>query len=283
MHQDNPHKNGYDFSLLEKENPSLAIYIQKSKKGKTIDFTNNKAIIALNKALLNSHYGISFWEFNASNLCPPIPSRIEYLLQINDFLKQQGSKAPFDVLDIGTGATCIYPILGNKLLQWRFVGVDCNNKSMVSANTIIQKNKLKSSISLRLQKDKKHILKNVILPKDAFTISICNPPFYRSKDEAVYNNEQKWKKLQKEIGTGRNFSGIADELWYPGGEKAFLHNYLYESSIYKEQFQWFSSLISKKENVKSMLASFKKMQVKEQHQIPIRIGNKQMRILCWKF
>ena len=81
----------------------------------------------------------------------------------------------------------------------------------------------------------------------------------------------------------RNFSGNNNELWYVGGEKSFLHNYLYESSLFKEKSHWFTSLVSKKENVESLEKSSKKLGVKEFKVIPMSQGNKVTRIVCWRF
>ena len=81
----------------------------------------------------------------------------------------------------------------------------------------------------------------------------------------------------------RNFSGNNNELWYVGGEKAFLHNYLYESSLFPKSSKWFTSLVSKKENIKSLKKSSEKLSVKEFKIIPLNQGNKITRIVCWKF
>lgn len=81
----------------------------------------------------------------------------------------------------------------------------------------------------------------------------------------------------------RNFAGNNNELWYIGGEKAFLHNYLYESSLFPKSSLWFTSLVSKKENVKSLETSSKKLGASEFKVIPMSQGNKVTRIVCWKF
>ena len=110
---------------------------------------------------------------------------------------------------------------------------------------------------------------------------MCNPPFFKSAEEAQGANKRKNKNLGN--NTVRNFSGNNNELWYIGGEKAFLHNYLYESSLFKEKSKWFTSLVSKKENIKSLEKSSAKLGAVEFKVIPMSQGNKVTRIACWRF
>lgn len=279
FHPKNIHNSGYDFAKLIKANPALKTYVFENSFGNTtVDFSDPKLVKELNKALLFAYYDIQFWEFSESNLCPPIPGRVDYIYYLNDLIR--GNKN-IKVLDIGTGASCIYPILGTSVFNWSFVATDIDNDSLISAQEIIDKNMLNDVIKLRFQPDDNHILTGVITKKDSFTVSMCNPPFYKSAEEARGANRRKTRNL----GTNavRNFAGNSNELWYVGGEKAFLHNYLYQSSLYKEQCIWFTSLVSKKENVESLQKSSKKLGVKEFKIIPMHQGNKVTRIVAWRF
>ena len=110
---------------------------------------------------------------------------------------------------------------------------------------------------------------------------MCNPPFYKSLEEAQGANMRKSRNLGN--NAIRNFSGNKNELWYIGGEKAFLHNYLYESSLHKTTSKWFTSLVSKKDNIKSLEESSKKLGATEFKVIPMSQGNKVSRIAAWRF
>ena len=72
-------------------------------------------------------------------------------------------------------------------------------------------------------------------------------------------------------------------MWYKGGEKAFLHNYLYESSLFKNQCFWYTTLVSNKENVKSMYVSLNKLGATTIKTLPIKIGQKKSRVVAWTF
>ncbi|WP_418513544.1 23S rRNA (adenine(1618)-N(6))-methyltransferase RlmF [Corallibacter sp.] len=275
----------YDFKELCQVFPDLEPFVFDNKQNHlTIDFANPKAVKALNRALLLSNFNIKYWDFPDTNLCPPIPGRLMYIDAISDLLLDSNIEKNIHVLDIGTGATCIYPLLGYSKYQWNFTATDVDKTSLKNAQVIINKNKLNSCISLRFQKDASHVFNGIIQPEDLFSVSMCNPPFYKSENEANQATKRKLKglgKLEKEVT--RNFSGNSNELWYPGGEKAFLHNYLYQSSLYKSNCFWFTTLVSQKEHIKSMKTSLKKLNANKIKVLDISLGNKKVRVVAWTF
>lgn len=285
MHKNSYHHQSYDFAVLTEHHKALKPFVfVNDYQTETIDFSNPEAVKALNTALLSQFYNIGFWEFPDKNLCPPIPSRADYLHHLADLLKSYDLTTDLDVLDIGTGATCIYPLLGQALFQWRFVGTDVDKESLATAQRIIEKNRLSDKISLRFQSDYQHILKGIIRPSDKFEASICNPPFYKSQADALEATKTKLKGLGKDDDKHvRNFSGTPTELCYAGGEKAFLHNYLYESSQYKNQCFWYTSLVSKIEHVRSMQESLTKLGATDIKVMEMSQGNKASRVVAWTF
>ncbi|MDT0551812.1 23S rRNA (adenine(1618)-N(6))-methyltransferase RlmF [Urechidicola vernalis] len=282
LHSKNLHNAGYEMETLLEAYPELSEFVFINKfQTKTIDFSNPKAVKALNSALLKCYYGIDSWTFSDENLCPPIPGRVDYVHHLKDLINEN-SNQPTRILDIGTGATCIYPLLGNSVYKWSFVGTDIDKESLNNAQKIIDSNNLSKSIQLKFQQNKENIFQGVIEPDEIFAASMCNPPFYGSQYEAVEANARKLKGLGIET-TKRNFGGNQNELWYKGGEKAFLHNYLYQSSLIKEQVKWFTSIVSKKENVASMQKSLTKLGAEKIKVIPMHQGNKVTRIVAWTF
>ena len=279
LHPKNNFKNGYNFDELIIKNPALKEFVAKNQFDTvTIDFSNPEAVRELNKALIFSLDKISNWNFPKENLCPPIPGRLDYIHYLADFLSLKGEAK---ILDIGTGATCIYPLLGVSEYDWNFVATDIDLDSLDIAQDIIDDNKLREKIELRQQFKEENILKGIIVDGDSFSAVMCNPPFYKSAEEAQGANGRKSRNLGN--NAVRNFAGNNNELWYIGGEKAFLHNYLYESSLYRTSSKWFTSLVSKKENVQSLEKSSKKLGATEFKVIPMQQGNKVTRIVAWKF
>ena len=278
LHKNNKHKNGYDFTLLKEKYPKIEEFVIEKYDKETIDFSDPIAVKEFNKALLAAHYNIKDWNFSDENLCPPIPGRVDYIHHLADLI---GDAKDVKILDVGTGASCIYPLLGIVEYDWNFVATDIDLDSLDYAQDIIDDNDLSDKIELRQQFNEAHILKDIIEEGDSFSATMCNPPFYKSAEEARGANRRKSRNLGN--NTVRNFAGNSNELWYVGGEKAFLHTYLYESSLQPTASKWFTSLVSKKENVKSLEDSAKKLKVAEFKVIPMSQGNKVTRIVCWRF
>lgn len=292
LHPRNKHLFGYDFNTLVETHPKLKQFVFTNKyQNQTIDFSNPEAVKALNKALLLHFYAISFWDIPKTNLCPPIPGRADYIHYIADLLAVENeNKIPNGTnikgLDIGVGANCIYPIIGNSEYGWQFVGTETDVPSLKAAVKIIEKNQnLKNNVTLRIQQNKRHIFKNTIQENERFDFIICNPPFHASKEEATKGTQRKLKNLGKssENKPVLNFSGQNNELWTEGGELAFITNMIYESTHFKQQCLWFTSLVSKKENLKPFFTHLKKVGAVEIKTIDMEQGNKTSRFIAWTF
>ncbi|WP_339875540.1 23S rRNA (adenine(1618)-N(6))-methyltransferase RlmF [Olleya marilimosa] len=285
MHKKNKHTDDYDFNQLSLVHTDLESFIfTNANNKKTIDFANPKAVKALNTALLKSHYDVAFWDFPDHFLCPPIPGRVDYIHHVSDLLNRSKLTENITVLDIGTGANCIYPLLGNAEYNWSFIGVDSNDDALKEAQNIIDKNNLQDQIKLKKQNDNAHVLSGVLSETDKVTVTMCNPPFFKNEEDALKATTSKLKGLGKPTDQMvRNFAGQAHELWCKGGEKAFLHNYLYESSLLKTQSYWYTSLVSNKDNVKTINQSLKKLGATAVLTIGMNIGNKKSRIVAWTF
>ena len=285
MHKKNKHTDDYDFNQLSLVHTDLESFIfTNANNKKTIDFANPKAVKALNTALLKSHYDVAFWDFPDHFLCPPIPGRVDYIHHVSDLLNRSKLTENITVLDIGTGANCIYPLLGNAEYDWSCIGVDSNDDALKAAQNIIDKNNLQDQIKLKKQNDNAHVLSGVLSETDKVTVTMCNPPFFKNEEDALKATTSKLKGLGKPTDQMvRNFAGQAHELWYKGGEKAFLHNYLYESSLLKTQSYWYTSLVSNKDNVKTINQSLKKLGATAVLTIGMNIGNKKSRIVAWTF
>lgn len=292
LHPRNKHINGYDFASLIETNPKLKNHVFTNKYGnETIDFANPEAVKALNKTLLLHFYDVTFWDIPKTNLCPPIPGRADYVHYIADLLAtSNNNKIPkgnhIKGLDIGIGANCIYPIIGNKEYQWKFIGTETDVPSLKACAKIIENNEqLNKDVSIRIQQNKRNILKNCILENERFDFTICNPPFHSSREEATKGSQRKLRNLGK-VNEGKpilNFSGQNNELWTEGGELTFITNLIYESAHFKKQCMWFTSLVSKKENLKPFYNHLKKVGAVEVKTIDMEQGNKISRFIAWSF
>lgn len=294
LHPRNLHRNRYDFELLISNCPELKQYVSINKYDiETINFSNPKAVKVLNKALLKTYYNLDYWSIPVNYLCPPIPGRADYIHYIADLLAENNNGIiPTETtvlgLDIGTGANCIYPILGNAIYNWSFVATDIDKKAIENCSKIIENNpKLIDSISLQQQTESRFIFKNIITQEDRFAFTMCNPPFHSSAEEANKGSIRKIKNLNpKDKKTNTpvlNFGGQNNELWCKGGEIAFITQMIFESVHYKSQCLWFTTLVSKKENLSAIDKILKKVNAVNVKIIDMAQGQKVSRIVAWSF
>ncbi len=292
LHPKNNHRFGYDFEKLIQVNPDLKkFFFTNDFQTQTIDFSIPEAVTALNKSILILNYGIQFWEIPKNYLCPPIPGRVDYIHNIADLLALKNNHIVPESnnivgLDIGIGSNCIYPILGNSIYNWSFVGTDIDENAIQNCKKIIENNpKLIDVISLQLQIDPRFIFKNIILPEDKFAFTICNPPFHNSKEEATKASIRKVNNLENTRTNDPvlNFGGQNTELWCVGGEIGFITQMIYESVKYPKQVFWFTTLVSKKENLSKIYKILNKVEAVEIKTIDMAQGQKTSRIVAWTF
>jgi len=292
LHPRNKNIGKYDLSALASSFPELKNYLIQNKYGeRSIDFSNPIAVKTLNRALLSHHYGIKTWMFPNENLCPPIPGRADYIHHMADILSETNSgKIPIGdaitCLDIGLGASCIYPILGVTEYNWKFIGSDIDPKSIASAKNIINDNPiLKDKIECRLQKKSSAIFQGILEKEDLIDVVICNPPFHASIEDAQKGTRRKVKNLsgKKVKAPELNFSGISNELICEGGEYQFIQNMIKESKSFSKNGYWFSTLVSKQSNLKGIQKTLENINVSQLKTIPMDTGNKTSRIVAWTF
>ena len=292
LHPRNRNRRRYDLKAMIKAHPALEKYVLTNKQGNySIDFSDPAAVKSLNHAILRHYYGIDYWEFPDENLCPPIPGRAEYIHLVADLLAENNKgEVPtgkaVTCLDIGIGASCIYPIIGVTEYQWDFIGSDINLASIRSSQQIVNSNPaLQGKIQCRLQKQPKDILRGILGTEDKIDMVICNPPFHESMEEAMKGSKRKMKNLsgKNKNRSKLNFSGNSHELVYEGGELAFIRNLISESIEFSKSCFWFSILVSKDSNVKSINKYLQAVKPSEIKKINIKTGNKTSRIIAWTF
>ncbi|MBN2614355.1 MAG: 23S rRNA (adenine(1618)-N(6))-methyltransferase RlmF [Bacteroidales bacterium] len=292
LHPRNRNRERYDIRALITTNPELAGYVTPNKLGEdSIDFSDPVAVKILNRSLLNHYYGIRHWDFPDENLCPPILGRADYIHHLADLLQESNfgtlpKGEDITCYDIGTGASCIYPIIGVAEYGWNFIASDVNPKSIDSATKIVLANpSLHGKIECKLQPNPTDIIFGIIGKEEQIDCTLCNPPFHASSDEALKGTRRKVKNLtgKKPTNPTLNFSGISDELIYEGGEAKFIDKMVKESRKFAKNAYWFSTLVSKQSNVKTIYKSLEKLEATRVKTIPMGTGNKATRIVAWTF
>lgn len=292
LHIRNRHRERYDFKKLIASCQELAGYVRLNEyNDESIDFADPEAVKVLNRALLMHFYGIGYWEIPSGYLCPPIPGRADYIHYMADLLASLNSgRIPVGekirCLDIGVGANCVYPIIGNHEYGWSFKGSETDPVAIGSARKIVRMNPaLKDQVELWLQADSRELFNSIVEKDDKFDLTVCNPPFHSSPDEAISASLRKVSNLKGKKITApvRNFGGSSNELWCEGGESRFIRDMVFQSRKYSESVFWFSTVVSKRDHLKSIYTTLKKAEVVEVKTIPMGQGNKSTRVVAWTF
>lgn len=297
LHARNRHRARYDFDQLIQASSALAPYVKQNEYGDaSIDFSNAEAVKKLNQALLKQFYDVSDWDIPQQFLCPPIPGRADYLHYLADLLSETNAgvipRGPsVRVLDIGVGANMVYPLIGTREYGWQFVGADIDAKALTNAQRIIEANALSNVIELRLQTSPLSIFTGVVSQGETFALTMCNPPFHGSVEEAQAGTQRKWRGLGKSSAKREsnskspvlNFGGQNAELYCEGGEPAFVTAMVRESKQYAAQCVWFTTLISKAANLPGVYSALRKVNALEVKTIEMAQGQKKSRIVAWTF
>ena len=201
-------------------------------------------------------------------LSPRINNRVAYLewaLNLDTASK---------VVDIGTGYSCIYPLLGSVLFpasSW--IGIDISQQVIDQATENIKINNLQDRISVHLNTSEK-LFPSTIFNQE-ISLVICNPPFYESRTDI---NSKRSLKRKNPFGicTGRDH-----ELMTEGGEYGFAIRMFNESRNFKH-VNWFTcyfgikkSAVDFKKALKSDLVLFR------EHSF--QIGRTVRWIVAWRF
>lgn len=292
LHTRNRHRTSYDFPALTDAYPPLAVFVTANLRGEpSIDFADAAAVKALNRALLTLYYSVADWDIPDGYLCPPVPGRADYLHHLADLLARDGGGGrPCRVLDIGTGANLIYPLLGYREYGWHFVGCDIDEGALANARRILAANPdLAPVIELRRQTLPTRVLFGIVRPGERFDLVMCNPPFHATRAEAQEATQRKWRQLGKTPlatlqGTPRlNFGGRGAELYCTGGELAFVRRLIEESARLPDCSRWFTTLVSQASNLPAIRAALRAAGAHSTLTVDMAQGHKKSRYVAWTY
>ncbi|EDQ99122.1 uncharacterized protein LACBIDRAFT_256459 [Laccaria bicolor S238N-H82] len=192
MHPRNPYRNPPDFYQLAADYPPL---LKQKLKGiiflvsRLLNLKSCHSYRQLTQAILHRDFGLSI-SLPKHRLCPPVPNRLNYVLWIQDIMHAHRhlQSSPSHIIrgiDVGTGASAIYPLLACKLEPtWEFVATEIDETSHTYAKSNINLAGLEERVLIA----KASLEKPLLFPmndwqlKD-FDFIMCNPPFYSSEEE----------------------------------------------------------------------------------------------------
>ncbi|KAL7280933.1 hypothetical protein ACG7TL_005882 [Trametes sanguinea] len=194
----NPYRTPPDFLALADAYPPLKPHIVLARNGPTIDFKNETAQRSLlTEAILLRDFSLKV-ELPPGRLCPPVPNRLNYILWLEDVvatttlaLELSGDRAVRG-LDVGTGASAIYPLLGCRTNPtWSFTATELDELSLRFARQNVEGNNLQQRISVLSAGPSGPILAPLKDSDVVYDFTMCNPPFYSSREEVLQSAEAK--------------------------------------------------------------------------------------------
>ncbi|KAM3723615.1 U6 small nuclear RNA (adenine-(43)-N(6))-methyltransferase [Dirofilaria immitis] len=258
MHPRNPYKDKPpDFNMLADKFVEFRSHCYIGSNGKLkMNFRDTNAVRILARTLLLSDFGLDV-EIPPDCLVPRIPQRLNYILFIDDLLKANGISENALGIDIGTGASCIYALLGAKHCDWRFLATDADPFAIEIASRNVKTNGLSEKIEI-VQVPADCMIKDVVRshPETEFTFCMCNPPFYEY-DEF----EEKFRLLRDNVLTNVGSDctdrpaphsatvARSNELAVTGGEVAFVSRLIEDSFVLQNTVKLYTSMVGKKSSL----------------------------------
>lgn len=130
MHPRNPFKIKPNYELLSQKYSLFKEYLipYSSNKKFKIDFEDPNALRCLSTILLKDKFNLDV-NIPLNRLIPSIPQRLNYLLWLEDIIDGCFTNLEsVNLIDIGTGASCVFPLVGCKLKDnWYFLATEIGN------------------------------------------------------------------------------------------------------------------------------------------------------------
>ncbi|KFB50082.1 AGAP011889-PA-like protein [Anopheles sinensis] len=246
MHPRNRYRERPNFQDLVKQFPELNQVAIVDVSGKVkLNYKDAQALQLLSKYLLLRDFGLNL-ELPPGKLVPTLPLRLNYihwLEDIGDIAGWQG-KDSVKGIDIGCGASCIYPLLAvvQTNHRWHMVAIEKAEDSLQIAKANVLRNSLEQYIDVRPQvAGGQTILLEVLNnhPDERFDFCMCNPPFYDSATGVKHQNRTGKRREPSNASTGS-----VEELCTDGGEVSFISQIIEESLQLKDRVSVYTTMIA---------------------------------------
>ncbi|KAF8630603.1 hypothetical protein AX15_002830 [Amanita polypyramis BW_CC] len=211
-------------------------------------------------------------------------NRFNYILWLQDVVRAHEKyieRPDVDVygIDIGTGASAIYPLLGCSAEgNWKFVATELDETSFSYAKRNIELNGLTERIHLIKTANNDPILSPLELyPTISFDFIMCNPPFYESTEEMASS------AIAKELPPNAVCTGAEVEMITPGGELGFLGQMVGESVRYRNRCRWYTSMLGKFSSVLRLVKLFRESTISNYAVTEFVQGQTRRWAIAWSF
>ena len=248
---------------------------RRSKKRSRESFSTHVDIefnTSLCRCIMKERYDILLPNLVSDNerLCPAVPNRVNYIRWIRDiisFFQEDGddestnstkSKLHYQGIDIGVGASCIYPLLlttyefaSNNDKECKIVGTEIDEISYKLAKANVEANQLQDRIYLLHLSTKKNPIASALDAFDTtkssnfnrkeFDFCMTNPPFFNEQNIA--------QSIPKRRDNRDRTIMTNNESITQGGEYEFIKQMIQDSLMTRSRIRWYTSLVGHKKNL----------------------------------
>ncbi|XP_067450759.1 RNA N6-adenosine-methyltransferase mettl16 [Thunnus thynnus] len=279
MHPRNRYKDKPpDFAHLAAKYPDFQQHVHTSLTGRpVVNFKEPEAVRALTCTLLKEDFGLTI-EIPLERLIPTVPLRLNYIHWVEDLI--DGQKQPRRGIDIGTGASCIYPLLGATMNGWYFLATEVDDICFDYATKNVEQNNLSDLIKV-VKVPQKTLLMDALKEETeiVYDFCMCNPPFFANQLEAKgVNSRNSRRPPPSSVNTG----GVT-EIMAEGGELEFVKRIIHDSLQLKKRLRWYSCMLGKKCSLTPLKEELRKQGVPKVTHTEFYQGRTMRWALAWSF
>uniref|UniRef100_A0A672JBD1 U6 small nuclear RNA (adenine-(43)-N(6))-methyltransferase n=1 Tax=Salarias fasciatus TaxID=181472 RepID=A0A672JBD1_SALFA len=279
MHPRNRYKDKPpDFAYLASKYPDFQQHVHTSLAGRpVVNFKEPEAVRALTCTLLKEDFGLTI-QIPLERLIPTVPLRLNYIHWVEDLT--DGQKQPRRGIDIGTGASCIYPLLGATMNGWYFLATEVDDICFDYATKNVEQNNLSELVKV-VKVPQKTLLMDALKEETeiVYDFCMCNPPFFANQLEAKgVNSRNSRRPPPSSVNTG----GVT-EIMAEGGELEFVKRIIHDSLQLKKRLRWYSCMLGKKCSLAPLKEELRKQGVPKVTHTEFCQGRTMRWALAWSF
>ncbi|XP_061538069.1 RNA N6-adenosine-methyltransferase mettl16 [Phycodurus eques] len=279
MHPRNRYKDKPpDFAYLASKYPEFQEHVHTNLSGRAVvNFKEPEAVRALTCTLLKEDFGLSI-EIPLERLIPTVPLRLNYIHWVEDLI--DGQKQPRRGIDIGTGASCIYPLLGASMNGWYFLATEVDDICFDYATRNVEQNNFSDLVKV-VKVPQKTLLMDALKEETeiVYDFCMCNPPFFANQLEAKGVNS---RNARRPPPSSVNTGGVT-EIMADGGELEFVKRIIHDSLQLKKCLRWYSCMLGKKCSLAPLKEELRKQGVPKVTHTEFCQGRTMRWALAWSF
>ena len=275
-------KGGGEYIYIYIYSQDYSIDVQINLNGRvSLNFKDLEAVRALTCTLLREDFGLSI-NIPLERRIPTVPLRLNYIHWVEDLIGHQNSDKSTlrRGIDIGTGASCIYPLLGTTLNGWYFLATEVDDMCFNYAKKNMEQNNLSDPIKA-VKVPQKTLLMGTLKEESQiiYDFCMCNPPFFANQLEAKGVNSQNPRRPPpSSVNTG----GIT-EIMAEGGELEFVKRIIHDSLQLEKRLRWYSCVLGKKCSLASLKEELHIQRVPNVTSTELCQGRTMRWALAWSF